>query len=93
MLAVVSILVGLAISVSFSLWLWYMLHKPKQWALFTEKDHKFWVKRGLPIKWAGACKDFEQGSGLKLLVGLCILMALILILAAVLLPVLFPHSG
>jgi len=68
MLAVVSILVGVSVFVVFTYWLWYMLARPNQWARFTEKDHDFWVRRGLPVKWTGAAKEFEQGRGLKALV-------------------------
>ena len=80
MLPLVSILVGIGIFVSFSILLWYMLTWPKQWTRFTEEENAFWVKRGFPVKWAGACQKFEQGRGLKVLVGFCILVALALII-------------
>jgi len=64
--------------VTSSPWLWYMLTRSTQWARFTEKDHDFWIRRGLPVKWAGACKEFEQGTGMKVLVAFCILAALVL---------------
>lgn len=93
MLSLVSILVGVIIFLGGSFWLWYMLTRPLQWARFTEKDHDFWVKRGLPVKWAGACKEFEQGRGLKVLVAFCILFALVLIIAPFILPIIFLHKG
>jgi Ca2+/Na+ antiporter len=93
MLSLFSILVGVVFLLSFILWLWYMLTRPTQWARFTEKDHDFWVKRGLPVKWVGACKDFEQGRGLKVLVAFCILAALVLTITPFILPFIFPRHG
>jgi len=55
-----------------SYWRWYMLTRPKQWEEFTDEDHDFWVRWGLPIKWTGAAKDFEQGRGIKALVVLAV---------------------
>ena len=89
----ISILVGTIIFVGGCFWLWYMLARPIQWVKFTEMDHDFWVRRGVPIKWAGACKKFEQGRGLKVLVAVCIFFSLILVVAAVILPTIFPHKG
>jgi len=36
LLPLISILVGLIFLVSFSLWLWYMLTRPNQWARFAD---------------------------------------------------------
>jgi hypothetical protein len=93
MLSLVSILVGVGFFVVGTLWLWYLLARPKQWAQFTEKDHDFWIRRGFPAKWVGACKEFEQGRGLKVLVAFCVLVALILVITPFLLPFIFPHHG
>ena len=93
MLSLISIVVGVFILVSCSIWLWYMLGRPAQWARFTEKDHDFWVKRGLPVKLVGTCKDFEQGRGLKMLVAFCIFAAAILTVTPFVLPYIFPHHG
>jgi hypothetical protein len=93
MLPLVSVLVGTLIFLSFSLWLWYMRARPNQWARFTEAENAFWVKRGLPIKWAAACKQFEQGRGLKVLVAFCVLVAVILTIAPFILRVIFPRHG
>jgi hypothetical protein len=75
MLPLIAMVVGLTFFVGGILWLWYMLAKPKPWARFTEAENAFWVRRGLPVRWAGACKEFEQGRGLKLLVAFCIFAA------------------
>ncbi len=40
----------------------------------------------------GACKEFEQGRGLKVLVAFCIVMALILSLTPLILPFRFPRN-
>jgi len=89
MLPVISIAVGLIFLVIFSLWLWYMLTKPRQWASFSEQDHDFWVRRGLPVKLVGRCKEFEQGRGLKVLVALTVIVACVLIASAIS----FHHHG
>ena len=93
MLPLISILVGVVFFVGGILWLWYMLARPKQWARFTEKDHDFWIRRGLPVKLVGACKEFEQGRGLKLLVAFCIFAALVLTITPFILPFIFPRHG
>ena len=93
MLSLVSVLVGAIFFFGGSIWLWYMLSRPTQWARFTEKDHDFWVKRGLPVKWVGACKEFEQGRGMKVLVAFCILVAMVLTITPFVLPIIFPHKG
>ena len=93
MLPLISILVGLIFLVSFSLMLWVMLARPTKWNEFTEKDHDFWVKRGLPVKWAGAIKECEQGRGLKVLVAFCVVMAVVLAIAPFLLPFIISHHG
>jgi hypothetical protein len=93
MLSLISILVGVIFLVSFSLWLWYMLTRPNQWAQFTAKDHDFWVKRGLPVKLVGTCKEFEQGRGLKVLVAFCILAAAILTFTPFILTFIFARHG
>jgi hypothetical protein len=93
MLSLLSILVGLIFLVSFSLWLWYLLARPSQWARFTERETEFWIRRGLPMKWAGACKKFEQGRGLKILVAFCIVMAVILTVTPFILPLIFSRHG
>jgi hypothetical protein len=91
MLSLVSILVGVVFLLGFSLWLWFLLNRPTRWARFTEEENAFWVKRGLPIKWAGACKEFEHGRGLKVLLAFCIFVALALTVTPFVLPILFPH--
>jgi hypothetical protein len=93
MLPLLSILVGAIFFITFSLLLWVMLARPTQWARFTETEHAFWVRRGLPVKWAGACKEFEQGRGLKVLVAFCILVAIVLTITPFLLPYIFPRHG
>jgi hypothetical protein len=93
MLPLISILVGVIFFLGFFFWLWYMLAKPIQWARFTETENAFWVKRGFPVKWAGACKEFEQGRGLKVLVAFCIFAAAVLTITPFLLPLIFPHHG
>jgi hypothetical protein len=93
MLPLISILAGTSIVATFSLWLWYMLARPAQWAKFTEKDNAFWVRRGLPVKWAEACKRFEQGKGLKILNAVTILMSGILTLLALLVHFTGIHHG
>jgi len=93
MLALVSILVGVIFCGTGSLWLWYMLAQPRKWTRFTEKENAFWIERGFPIKWAGACKEFEQGRGLKVLVALCILVAMVLTITPFILLFLFPRHG
>jgi len=93
MLPLISILVGLIFLVSFSLWLWYMLARPTQWARFIERDTEFWIRRGLPVKLMGNCKEFEQGRGLKVLVAFCIVMAVVLTITPFILPYIFPGHG
>ena len=91
MLPLLSILVGAIFLMTFSLMLWVMLARPTKWARFTEKENDFWVRRGIPVKWAGACKEFEQGRGLKVLVAFCIVVALVLIATASFLPFIVHH--
>jgi len=74
----ISILVGLIFLVIFSLLLWVMLIRPSQWARFTEKEHEFWVKRGMPVKWAGANRALNRSWVMKVYVGLTILVAVLL---------------
>ena len=50
MLSLMSILLGAIFLVTFFLLLWVMLARPTQWARFTEKEHDFWVRRGLPVQ-------------------------------------------
>ena len=82
MLPLISTLVGLTFVVGFSFWLGFMLARPTQWAKFTETENAFWVRRGLPVKWAEACKRFEQGTGNKVLMAVTILMSGILAVLA-----------
>jgi len=70
-----------------------MVTRPSQWARFTERDRDFWVKRGVPVKLAGACKKFEQGRGLTVLVGFCILVSLVLTITPFVLLFIFPPQG
>ena len=92
MLPLISILAGATFLAIFSLMLWFMFRRPPEWMRFIEKDHDFWVKRGFPVKWAGACKRIEQGRGFKILVMFCILVAVMLIVSAtVLLPIAHHH--
>ena len=91
MLPLISILVGAIFLVSLSLLLWFMLTRPTQWVRYTEKDHDFWVNRGVPVKWAGTCKRIEQGKGFKVLVTLGILLAVVLIVSASVLPSIVHH--
>jgi hypothetical protein len=82
MLPLISFSLGLILSLSFSSWLWYLLTRPKQWADFNEKENTFWLRYGLPVNWVRACKEFEQGRGLKALIAFCIIMAGVLTVAA-----------
>jgi hypothetical protein len=66
MLSVMAVLFGLTVFVGGILWLWYMLAWPKPWARFTEAENAFWVRRGLPVKWVGACKELEQACFMRL---------------------------
>ncbi len=93
MLTYISILIGVLFFGIGSLLLWHMLARPKEWKRFTEKEMAFWVRRGFPVKWAGACKTFEQGRGLMLLVGFCIVVAFVLAITPFFLPVLFHHHA
>jgi hypothetical protein len=93
MLSLISVLVGIVFLVSFSLLLWYMLTRPTNWSRFTEAENAFWVKRGFPVKWAGAIKECEQGWGFKVLIAFCIFMAAVLTITPFLLPLIFPHHG
>lgn len=68
MLPLISVIVATVILVGNTVWLWYMTSHPRSWARFTEAENNFWVRRGLPVQWAGACKKFERGIGLKVLV-------------------------
>ncbi len=71
MVPIIAVCVGIVFFIGGTYWLWYMLARPEERARLTEKDHDFWVCRGLPIKWTGAAKEFEQGRGLKALVVFC----------------------
>ena len=90
MIVLLSIFTGVAFFIGGCWWLWYMLARPKQWARFTEAENAFWVKRGFPAKWAGAMKECEQGRGLKVLVAIGIIFALVLTITPFILPFLFP---
>jgi uncharacterized membrane protein YvlD (DUF360 family) len=90
-LALVCIVVGLIFVVIHSIWLWYITARPKPWEKFTEAENAFWVRRGLPVKWADACKEFECGRGLKILVAACVIGAVALTIAPFVLPLIFLH--
>lgn len=66
-----------------------MMARPTKWARFIEKEHAFWVRRGLPIHWAGAIREYERGWVAKALVAFTVIFAVVLIVAAILLP----HHG
>ena len=82
----ISILVGLIFLVSFSFLLWVMLARPTKWTQFTEKEHDFWLRRGLPVQWAGAIREYERGWVAKALVAFTVIVAVVLIATAIILP-------
>jgi hypothetical protein len=75
MLPLISILVGAIFLVTFSLMLWVMLARSTKWARFTEKEHDFWVKRGMPVQWAGFIREFDRSLVAKVLVALTVIFA------------------
>jgi hypothetical protein len=83
MVSIVSIFFGISVLVAGSLFLWFVISRPRAWVRFTDAENEFWVRRGFPVRWAGSCKKFEQGGGMKLLVVLCLVLAAV----AILLPV------
>jgi hypothetical protein len=62
------VLVGLFFLVSISLWLWFMIYRPSEWARFIEEKRDIWAKRGESVGWAEAVKNNEEGRGLKIAV-------------------------
>ena len=86
MLPLISTLIGLTFFVSFSVVLWIMLARPTNWAKLTSKEHEFWIRRGLPVKWAGVVRDADRGWVLKVLVAFTIILAAILTVTAMILP-------
>ena len=60
--------IGLILLVNFSLVLRVMVPRPTHWAKFTEKEQEFWVRRGLPVKWAVSIREFDRSCKAKLLV-------------------------
>jgi hypothetical protein len=81
LLSLLVVLVGLFFLVSFSLWLWFMIYRPSEWARFIEEKRDIWAKRGESVGWAGAVKNNQEGRGLKIAVVICIVMAAILTIA------------
>ena len=75
------VLVGVFFLVSFSLWLWFMIYRPSEWARFIEEKRDIWAKRGESVGWAEAVKNNEEGRGLKIAVVICIVMAALLTIA------------
>ncbi len=92
MLFLVSILAGVLILAGNTVWFWYVTSRPKPWARFTEAENAFWVKRGLPVQWAGACKRFEQGLGLRILVATGAIGGAILFVSALTLLLMHRHA-
>jgi hypothetical protein len=78
-LSLVLVFVGICIVISGSLFLGFMVARPRAWEKFTESENQFWVKRGFPVQWAGACKRFEQGRTMKLAIVLCVVLAVVAI--------------
>jgi hypothetical protein len=68
MLLWVSFLIGITCGPASALWLRFHCARPKPWARFTEAENNFWIRRGLPVTWAGACKKAEQGPVMKIAV-------------------------
>ena len=80
MVIVISILIGVIFFPASILWLWLICTRPRPWARFTEAENAFWIRRGLPVEWAGACKRAEQGVSMKLVVAILILFSLLLLI-------------
>ena len=85
MLPLISILVGLIFLVTFSLLLRVMLARPTKWARFTDKEHDFWVRRGMPVQWAGSIRAFDRSWIAKVLVAFTVIVAVVLIASAIIL--------
>lgn len=50
-------------------WLWYIRHRPAQWAARVDKPNRFcdWL---IPVSIAEKLRRFEKGNGFQLLVAL-----------------------
>ena len=55
-----------------------MLARPKQWVTVTQKEHDFWIRRGMPVQWAGSIREFDRSLVAKVGVALTILVSLLL---------------
>jgi hypothetical protein len=75
MLLWVSFLLGIVCCPASVVWLWFISARPKPWARFTEAENSFWIRRGLPVTWAGACKKAERGPVMKLVVAVLALFS------------------
>ena len=93
MIPLISILFGAVILVTFSLLLWVMLARPTKWARFTEEEHDFWVRRGMPVQWAGSIREFDRSWLAKVLVGLTVLVAVMLTITPIILLIIARHHG
>jgi len=78
MIPILAICVGIVCFIGGTHWLWYMLARPKEWERLNNAENSFWIRRGLPVKWVGACRQFEQGWGLKVLVAFSVIVAAVL---------------
>ncbi len=72
---------GIFMTVGGALWLLFMIARPRSWARINDAENSFWIRRGLPIKWVGACKNYEQGNGFKVLIAFSVIVGLILIVS------------
>ena len=60
---------ALAVTVTWSMWLWVMLMMPRMWSAYVEWENALWVRTGLlPAKWATKLKAMEKGTTLKIIV-------------------------
>jgi hypothetical protein len=71
---------ALTMSVSWSVWLWFMLVMPRRWSTFIEWENSLWIRAGLlPETWAIKLKAMETGATLKVIVVLGIALSMMVL--------------